>query len=265
MKKLLYFVPVLLVLVFTLIGNRLFASGNINPMFMIAIPVVLVGIATMSRPKNSAPKSSSDIDAQIRGDFARDAFTDDAQVSVKFRSIVKDYCGNMPKAALSKALKLAPQCRNDQEVYALAMLTGMCCISVQNYKEAIKQYNKAVVLNPTAELACTIGSCQQRLGQLDKAKDSYEFALDLEPENEEVRSKLATAHVADGEYETALEQALLILEKNETHASALATAAICYGLTGESLMYKHYTNLAAENGYKREKITQTVDALKKRK
>lgn len=264
MKKFGFLIPILLFLGFSVISRRLFASGGINPTTILIITAVFFGVMLMSRPKNKAPKSVSDLDAQIRGDFAKDAFTDDSPVSRKFQSAVKDFAGNMPKSATRKLAELANQCRNDQERYAHAMASALCASSQQNFKEAIRHYNKAIVLNPTAELALTLGSCQQRIGELSKAQDSYEFALELEPDNLEVRSNLATSYVADGDYETGLEHALMVLEKKEDHASALATAAICYGMLDNSLLKKHYTKLAVENGYKESKINDTISALKKR-
>ena len=64
-----------------------------------------------------------------------------------------------------------------------------------------------------------------------------------------------------GDYDTALEQAQMVLEKNEKHPSALATAAICCGLTGDPVMCKYYTTQAVENGYNKKKIEETIAAL----
>lgn len=266
MKKNIFFlIPILIFGVFMLLSNRLFLSGGIDPTTFIMMGIALVLILMLARPKTAAKKAPADVAEEVMGDYAKDAFADDPQLNAKFQAALKDYGSNCPKAALSKLAKLAPQCRNDKETYAVAMATALCHVSQHNYAEAIPEYNRAVVLNPTAALAITIGSCNQRLGNLKEAKDSYEFALDLEPENVDARSSLATVYVARGKYESALEQAMLALQLNEKHASSLATAAICYGMLDDSLLYKHYMNLASENGYSEEKIKNTVSALKKRK
>jgi len=80
----------------------------------------------------------------------------------------------------------------------------------------------------------------------------------------EARSRIATTFVADGDYDAALEQSMLVLEQEETNASALATAAICYGLLKDPILSKRYTQLAVDNGYSEKKITETISALKKR-
>ena len=104
----------------------------------------------------------------------------------------------------------------------------------------------------------------QRLGNLDKARDSYEYALDLDAGNLEARSRIATTYVADHDFEMALEYANQIIDEDENHSSALATAAICHGLLNDPVMSKYYTKLAVENGYSQKKIEETIATLKKR-
>jgi len=257
-------IPILMFLGFSMVVPRLFAGGGGSKGTMILFIAIFVLTAIMFRPKNKGAKPVSEVEAKVRGEFAKDAFADDAQLNAKFQSALSDYSKNMPKSALSKLSKLSAQCRNDQETYAVAMATALCVTQQQNFREAIRQYNKAIVLHPTTELAMTIGSNYQRLGELNKARDSYSFALDLDPTFLDARSSIATTYVADGDYEAALDQAQLVLECNETHASALATTAICYGLLNDPILSKRYQQLAVDNGYSEKKITETISALKKR-
>ena len=101
-------------------------------------------------------------------------------------------------------------------------------------------------------------------GELKKAIDSYEFALEMEPDNADARSCLATAYVAHGDFELAIEESQLVLDQDENNASALATIAICHGVLGDEDLRIGYTQQAVDNGYKEEKINSTIDALKKR-
>lgn len=262
-KNGLFFIPILIFLLVSLVGNRLMASGALSPTAMLVLIPVIAVVMMLVRPKQQAAKPIGDVLEKVMGDYAVNAFADDEQLSRKFQSALNDYSGNMPKSAISKLTKLAPQCRTDEEKYAVAMASALAYTAVQNYEAAIREYNKAVVLHPTSDLAVSIGSLQQRMGELKKARESYEFALDLDPSNIEARSNLATAWVASRKYENALEQAMLALEQDENHASSLATAAICYGLTGEDTLYTEYTNKAESSGYSRKKIEETVKALKK--
>lgn len=265
MKKFGFLLPVLMVLLFSFVGTRMLASGSVSPVTLIMITAVVFGIALISRPKKGAAKSVSDFEQKVRGEFAKDAFADDPQLAAKFQSALKDYSGNMPKAALNKLQKLAPLCSNEKDIYVVAMATATLCISQNKPKDAIKEYIRALGICPSSELARSLGSAYQRIGELDKARDTYQYALDLDGDNLEALSAIATTYVADGMYQMGLNTAMQVLEKNEHHASALATTAICHGLLNDPVMYKHYTDRAVENGYKKDKITNTVDALKKRK
>ena len=261
MKKLSFLVPIIVIAAVSLLAYNLLAAGTINQVGFIAMTAGAMILMAFMRPKDANQTTNPKAIEEALGEFAKDVFQDDSKASAAFRSAVKDYAGNMPKAALNKILKLEGQCRDDKETYAVAMVTALCYIAGQNYEAAIKQYNRAIVIHPTSELAATIGSCQQRIGELKKARDSYEFALELDENNINARAQLATAYVASRKYQDALDNAMLALEIDEHHASSLATVAICHGVLGDNVLYKHYTDKAANEGYKVEKIKDTVAAL----
>lgn len=263
MKKLLVFVPVLLFLLFTIVGSRLFASGAISQGMLLVLPFIALAIAFLSRPKTNA-KPASDLEKKVRGEFALDAFKDDPKLEAKFLAAIKDYNGNMPKAALNKLTKLAPLCTGNKEIYAVALATAQCQLVNGKPLLAIREYTRALNIHPSADVAMELGSCHQRLGNLDKARDSYEFALELDENNLEARSRIATTYVADHDFTMALKYANQIIDEDETHSSALATAAICHGILHDPVMCDYYTKQAVEHGYSKKKIEETIATLKKR-
>ena len=264
MKKLLYFVPVLIFLLFSLIGTRFLATGGANPIMMMLPLGIALLLLTLMKPKAKSAKPASDLEKKSRGEFALDAFADDPKLEALFQAAIKDYNGNMPKAAMAKLTKLANLCTGEKEIYAVAMATAQCHLVIGKPLPAIREYTKALNIHASAEVAMELGSCHQRLGNLEKARDSYEFALDLEENNLEALARIATTYVADHDFETALEYANRIIDAEETHASALATAAICHGVLGDPVMCAYYTNLAVDNGYSKKKIEETVAVLKKK-
>lgn len=259
-----FLVPILIIGIFMLISNKLMASGAVNPTTMIIVAVVAFVLMLAIRPKKPASKANPDAAMTLLGDFAKDAFKDDQKLSNQFSSAVSDYVNGMPKAATSKLEKLQSLCKTDADTYAVSVALGLTKASTGDFEAAIKLYNKAVVLHPTTELAMTLGAAQQRIGELEQARDSYDFALDLDPNNIEALSAKATAYVGDGMFEEAITEARLALEMDENHASALATCAICYGVLDDNLLCKHYTDKAVDNGYKADKISATIPALKKK-
>ena len=263
-KSGIFILPLLIFAVISLLGTRLFASGGMHPAVLVAIAAGAMLLMAAIRPKNKNGKAAPDATLAILGDFAKDAFDYDEKLSAKYQSAVADYINSMPKSAINKLTALESQCKTDADTYAVAVAMGLAKTTVGDFEAAIKLYNKAVVLCPTSQLADAIGSCQQRIGELREAMDSYAFALELDPDNIDVRGKLATAYVADGDFEMAIEHAQLVLDREENHASALATIAICHGCLDHEDLYKGYTAKAVDAGYKEEKITSTVPALKKK-
>ena len=264
MKFLMMLVPVIMLLVFMKVSSSVLASGSVNPLLLIGISAVFMVLLLATRPKNKGSRPASELEKKVRGDFAKDAFAEDPKLGAMFQAAIKDYSSNMPKAAISKLTKLAAQCTGDKEIYAVAMATAQCQLIIGKPLPAIREYTKALNIHPTAEVAMDLGSCHQRLGNLEKARDSYEYALDLEEGNLDARSHIATTYVADHDFETALEYANQIIDIDDTHSTALATAAICHGVLGDPVMCNYYTKQAVENGYSQKKIEETIDTLKRR-
>lgn len=262
MKFLSMIVPVLMLLLFMSVSSSMLASGTVNPAVLAILPVLL--LLLFLKPKKKGAKPASDLEKKARGEFAAEAFSEDAKLGALFQAAIKDVNSNMPKAALKKFEKLAQQCTGDPEKYAVAMATAQCHMIVGKPLPAIREYTRALNIHPTAEVAMELGSCHQRLGNLDKARDSYAFALDLDENNLEALARIATTYVADHDFETALEYANRIIDAEENHASALATAAICHGVLGDSIMCSYYTNQAVDNGYSKKKIEETVAVLRKK-
>ena len=262
MKFLMMLVPILLFLVFMRLGSGVLTTGN--PFVLILIPVFSLVLLLLVKPKSNGAKPASDLEKKARGEFAKDAFADNAKLGSLFQAAIKDYNSNMPKAALAKLTKLAALCTDDKEIYAVSMATAQCHITLGKPLLAIREYTRALNLHPSAEVALELGSCHQRLGNLEKARDSYEYVLDLDAANLEALSRIATTYVADHDFETALEYANRVLDIDENQSSALATAAICHGLLNDPVLHKYYTKLAVENGYNQKKIEETVVTLKKK-
>ena len=91
------------------------------------------------------------------------------------------------KALSAKSLKKAP----DNGSYMDTM--GWIEFGLGNDHDALEWLKRAAKLTPTAaEVHEHIGDVYQRLGQASKAKAAYRRALDLDPENENLKAKLAS-------------------------------------------------------------------------
>ena len=257
-------VPAAVLLVVFVLFKQIFGSGPINPMVLGVIIVVSLLGAMFITPKNNRAKGNADSTFSLLGDFGKEAFSYDESLGNQFQSAITDFLNSMPKAATKKLEKLQTQCKTDADTYGVSVTLGMIKNYEGDYSAAIKLFNRALVLHPTPELADVIASAHQRIGELEEAIDSYEFALDLDPEKIDIRAKLATAHVGNASFHAAIDQAQQVLDRKEDHASALATIAICHGVLDNTSLYEGYTAKAVEAGYSEQKITTTVTALKKK-
>lgn len=256
-------VPLLVIIMGSAIAPRLLAGGT-RPTTLIFVGIGLILFVSMIRPKKAATKSLTQVGSEILDDFCKDAFTDNPALEKKFQAALSDIGNNLPKTAGNKLKKIEAECTTDPQKYALALASARVYQMSQDWKNVIREYNKAIVLHPTAKLAYSIGDCNQRLGNLDKAKDSYEFAMELDPTNPQYPSSLGTVCVGNGDYDDAMDYAQDALDIDSAFPQALATMAICYGVKNDSIMYKHYTDRAGDAGYSQDKIETTVKALRKR-
>ncbi len=257
-------VPAAVLLVVFVLFKQVFGSGPINPMVLGVIIIVSLMGAILITPKNNRAKGNAENTFSLLGDFGKEAFSYDENLNNQFQAAITDFLNSMPKAATKKLEKLQGQCKTDADTFAVSVALGMIKCYDDDHAAAIKLFNKAVVLHPTAELAEAIGSAHQRIGELEEAIDSYEFALELDPEKIDIRAKVATAYVGNGEFLTAIDHAQRVLDIQEDHASALATIAICHGVLDNTSLYEGYTAKAVEAGYSEQKINTTVPALKKK-
>lgn len=257
------FVPILVVLLGAMLVPKLLASG-INSSVLVMVSVALIAVTFLFRPKKAATKSGQQVAQEILDDFCADAFAHNEVLDKKFQSALNDLGNNLPKTAGNKLKKLADECSTNPQKYAVALASAKACLLSQDYRNAVREYNKAIVLNPTPTLAYSIGDCNQRLGYLDKARDSYEFAQELDPTNPQYPSSLGTVCVGEGDYDSAIDYAQDALALDENFPQALATMAICYGMKNDSLMHRHYLDKAFDSGYSQKKIEETIQALKKR-
>lgn len=257
-------IPVGMFLLLTLVGGRILSTGKLDVTTIGIFAIVFVVLFLFSKTKSGPTKTPEHVMAELLDDYATGAFEEDEALKAKFYAAMTDYGKNMPKAALAKLEKLEPLCTGDKEKYAVALVSAKTNFLLQKFPRATREYRRAMLFHPTPELACTVGECYQRLGDLDNARDSYQYAIDLEPNHADAFNRLATTYVADWDYETALEYAEKALELDENMANALATAAICHGLLGDPLLSKHYTDKAIANGYNAKKIKETIEFLKKK-
>ena len=257
-------IPAAVFLIVFVFFKQAFGNGPMNPLVMGCLVIACLVGTTLLMPRKKGGVRNAESAFSLLGDYGKEAFNYDDDLNAVFQTAISDFLNSMPKAATKKLEKLQGLCKTDADTYAVSVALGMIKCYDEDHAAAIKLFNRAVVIHPTAELADAIGSAHQRIGELEEAIDSYEFALDLDPEKIDIRAKVATAYVGNGDFLTAIDHAQQVLDIQEDQASALATIAICHGCLDNTSLYEGYTAKAVEAGYSEQKITTTVTALKKK-
>lgn len=181
MKKLgAFLIPIVMFLLLSVLGSRMLTSGTVDITTFGILAIALVLVLLFSRSRKNTTKSTEIVKAELLDAFASDAFSGEEALKQKFDAALADFGKNMPKASLAKLEKLAPLCTGEKEKYAVALATAKVQFRLQKFANAILAYNQALVLHPSGEISVAVGDCYQRLGELEQARDSYEFAIDLD-------------------------------------------------------------------------------------
>lgn len=241
-------------------------SGEASPLTVfLFFATLVVGLLLLFLPKRDTTIPMEQVTGEILDDFCKGAFSDNPERHGEFVSALTEISRGNCKTAIQKLEQLSEKCSQNPEKYAVAKASALAYRKLHDEKSMIREYNKALVLNPTDALAYEIGYCHQRQGDLEKARDAYEFAAELAPTNPQYPSSLGTVCVGEHDFETAMDFAADALELNPVFPQALATMAICHGMKEDSDMYEYYLKLAMNHGYRRDKIENTLKKLRQQK
>jgi len=127
---------------------------------------------------------------------------------------------------------------------------GIIAHENQQYKEAEKNYLKAVTMDPDfAEAHFNLGILYARTKKLDKAEEEYKTALRLDPDMNEVHNNLGVVYAAQKKYTPAESEFKKALKKNPKDAKAhLNLGHFYYYLMNNLLKAQKQYNLALELG-----------------
>ena len=109
--------------------------------------------------------------------------------------------------------------KSAQDWYA----AGYTASQAENYREAIRNFRKAVSLNRDyAEAYNMLGFCLRKLGRVKEALAHYEKALKLKPDFPEAREYYGEAHLQNDNLAGALEQYRILEQSGRPEAQELS-------------------------------------------
>jgi len=194
-------------------------------------------------------------------EYIQNAFADDKKLENQLYNAIHDYNQEKPAAGVAKLEKLRKQCQRTADIYAVTVFTALCLDDMQQYEQAIAQYEAALGIRPNSSLTSNMGLCYQRLGDFEQAEKHYLRAIELDSGNAFALNNISALYFRQADYETALDYAEAALDCNSQLPQALSTAAMCSALLGNEEDYKSYYRRAVSAGYDGKKIKNTLAAL----
>ena len=129
------------------------------------------------------------------------------------------YGAGAPKASTKKS-KSAAEKRAEANIY---FDQGKGLQDQENYKEAARQYEKAVKADPNyAEAHSNLGFSYRKQGKFDKAVRSYKKAIALDPKLAEAHEYLGEAYAEMGKFELAEKELQILRDLGSDEADELA-------------------------------------------
>ena len=126
---------------------------------------------------------------------------------------------------LRKALRSEPANPGNQMLLANM---GMILTAQGKYGDAIQHLDAALIMNPGSFLAYkNRGITYSAMKMMDEALDDFSHALSIDSLDNDVRCMRATVYCFTKDFEKAMSDYLLVLEKDRSNASALEGMANC--------------------------------------
>lgn len=133
---------------------------------------------------------------------------------------------------LSRAIAINP-------AYKSAYINrGFAYISRKEYADAINDFKTALSLNPKSKSAdlsayTNLGGAYNRIGDFDRALESYTRVLAIDPKDIEGYLNRARVYIDKADYPKAIADANLAIKINSKYASAYRVRGDAYGANGE--------------------------------
>ena len=143
----------------------------------------------------------------------------------------------------------SPFSRSDEQASSFNAQLGANYMRSGNLKRADEKLRKALEQNPdNADAHATFALLSMRLDKPERARDHFDQALDLRPDDPELQNNYGTFLCAQGEYEAGIEQFVKAAENRlyGTPAYAYANAGLCARDAGKPDQARRYLRQALE-------------------
>ena len=192
----------------------------------------------------------------------KDAFKDSI-LRNKLLCAIRLYNENNFRKAIKYLSQLKPECKTDDDIYAVNLFLALTLTDCGLKEEAVKLYMELVDLGITSTTVFgNLGSLHSALGNFNDAITYSRLSIQNDEKNPAPYNNLAKLYFDNFEFENAKHYAHQALEINHKFRQSATLLAVVYTLEGDNENAEKYSHIAFSCGETPERLSEAVNHYK---
>lgn len=187
------------------------------------------------------------------------AFAEDPKKRERLLEAVRLFDEDKNSAALKLLEELKLDARTRDEIYAVGLFTALCQEGLGLNDAAIATYEAMAEKGAvSSQLYSNLGILYVRSDEVEKARESYMKAIELDPKNPLRHSNMANLMLRLGEYDGAAQAAANAIELNPSQYQAWTVLAVVAAIQGDAERSEKCIRKAVECGQEEEALRRAI-------
>ena len=213
-------------------------SSNLLRTCIIVIGAILGMVKTVTRGRNPYIGNKKALYEKAYSAQIGAAFSSMPKEGKVFYRALDDFNNDKFSASLKKLLQLEESCRGGAEQRALTFFIARNYERLKDFENAVKYYERCLVLGGPPQAANNLASCYSILGNLDKEYENLVRAVRMDPQYINGQNNLGQFLIRMGEYESAIPPLQEAHRLNSNLIPPLSGLAVCYAMTDQKDLYE---------------------------
>ncbi len=249
-------------LVYEIVWKDILDMTNIIRTLLILATMILAIYRMASGKGGRKKKHSEQFFRENYGRHIGRAFIVPSKASKKFFAALEYYQYNQPAKLVDAMRNLESACTNNEERFAVAFFKAYGYDEMHSYANAAETYEKALLYREDSVAASNAGICYQKLGDYDKAIETYLFAIRIDPDNAYPYNNLAQLYIRKEDYKNALSYAEMAIERKENLSQAYSAMAIACAMLDDENAFEEAARKYALYGGDKGSLVSMIKNMK---
>lgn len=223
------------------------------------LAMVCVCISGLIKIKNGGRRQSLKFYEIHFKEQIKDAFKD-SFLRNKLLCAIRLYNENKLRKALKYLTELKPECKSNDDIYAVNLFLALTLTDCGLREEAVKVYMELVDLGiTTTTVYGNLGSLHSALGNFNDAVTYSRLSIQNDEKNPAPYNNLAKLYFDNFDFENAKRYAHQALEINHKFRQSASLLAIIYSLEEDKENAEKYTHVAIASGETPERMKEALE------